>query len=53
MLEAVFAWGDHKMRHDVRIYHVNELFNAISQKLSDERKFPKSGGGLKTSGMDA
>ena len=46
MLEAIFAWGDHKMRQDVRIYHVNELFNAISQKLKEERRFPKSGGAV-------
>ena len=46
MLEAIFAWGDQRMRHDIRIYHVNELFNAISQKLSEERHFPKSGGGV-------
>ena len=46
MLEAIFAWGDQKMRHDIRIYHIEELFNSISQKLSQERRFPKSGGAV-------
>ena len=46
MLEAVFAWAGQRMRQDIRIYHVNELFNAITQKLSEERRFPKSGGGV-------
>ena len=46
MLEAIFAWGDQKMRQDVRIYHVDELFNRISQTLSEERRFPKSGGSV-------
>ena len=46
MLEAIFAWGDQKMRHDIRIYHVEELFNSISQKLTQERRFPKSGGAV-------
>ena len=46
MLEAIFAWGDQKMRHDIRIYHIEELFNSISQKLTQERRFPKSGGAV-------
>ena len=46
MLEAVFAWAGQRMRQDIRIYRVNELFNAITQKLSEERRFPKSGGGV-------
>ena len=46
MLETIFGWADQKMRHDVRIYHLNKLFNAISQKLSENRQFPKSGGSV-------
>ena len=47
MLEAVYSWADKSREFSrVRLYHVNELFNAISQKLSPERRFPKSGGGV-------
>ena len=46
MLEAIFSWANQKMRHDIRIYHLNDLFNTISQKLSEERRFPRSGGSV-------